>query len=69
MPTHRDPSAFESFRALDAGFDLSKFDSIAVTRANHTEKRESPNGTYYIYDGVHRALVLVHWVMSGQSKH
>jgi hypothetical protein len=64
---YHDPAAFESFRALDAGFDISKFDFIALTPANEAEKRQSPSGTYYIYDGVHRALVLAHRVMSGQS--
>jgi hypothetical protein len=67
--SYHDPAAFESFRTLDAGFDLSKFDFIAVTPANDSEKRQSPSGTYYIYDGVHRALVLAHRVMSGQSKY
>ena len=65
--TYHDPASFESFTALDAAFDLSKFDFIAVTPANDFEKRQSPRGTYYIYDGVHRALVLAHRVMSGQS--
>ena len=69
MPTFHDPTAFESFRALDAGFDISKFDLIAVTPANDSEKRQSPSGTYYSFDGVHRALVLAHRVMSGQSKY
>jgi hypothetical protein len=67
--TYHDPAAFESYRALDAGFDISKFDFIAVTPANDSEKRQSPSGTYYIYDGVHRALVLAHRVMSGQTKY
>ncbi len=66
---YHDPAAFESFRALDAGFDMSKFDFIAVTPANESEKQQSPSGTHYIYDGVHRALVLAHRVMSGQSKY
>lgn len=66
---YHDPAAFESYRALDTGFDISKFDFIAVTPANDSEKRQSPNGTYYIYDGVHRALVLAHRVMSGHSKY
>lgn len=69
MPMYHDPGLFESFRALDAGFDISKFDFIAVTPANESEKRQSPSGTYYIYDGVHRALVLAHRVMSGQLKY
>jgi hypothetical protein len=69
MPTHHDPAAFESFEVLDARFDISKFDFIAVTPANDSEKRQSPSGTYYIYDGVHRALVLAHRVLSRQSNY
>jgi len=69
VPTHHAPGAFESYRALDADFDFSKFDFIAVTPAKESERRQSPSGTYYIYDGVHRSLVLAHRVMNGQSKY
>jgi hypothetical protein len=47
MPMYHDPAAFESFRSLDAAFDISKFDFIAVTPANDSEKRQSPNGTVW----------------------
>lgn len=69
VPTYHDPSAFENFRALDAGFDISKFDFIAVTPATDSERRQSPSGTYYIYDGVHRALVLAHRILTGQVEY
>jgi hypothetical protein len=69
MPMFHDPAAFESFEALNAGFDISKFDFIAVTPANDSERRQSPNGTYYIYDGVHRALVFAYRVLSGQMEY
>ena len=29
MPSYPDPAAFESYKALDAGSDISKFDFIA----------------------------------------
>jgi hypothetical protein len=69
MPMYHAPVAFERFEALDAGFDISKFDFIAVVPANDSERRQSPSGTFYIYDGVHRALVLAHRVLSGQMEY
>jgi len=69
MPMFHDPAAFESFETLDASFDISKFDFIAVTPANDSERRQSPSGTYYIYDGVHRALVFAYRVLSGQMEY
>jgi hypothetical protein len=69
MPAFHDPAAFVRFEALNAGFEISKFDFIAVTPANDSERRQSPSGTFYIYDGVHRTLVLAHRVMSRQLKY
>jgi hypothetical protein len=65
-PTQHDPGAFRSFEALDADFDISKFDLLAVVPANDSERRQSPHGTFYIFDGVHRSLVLAHRVLSRQ---
>lgn len=67
MPTCHDPAAFESFEKLNTGFDINKFDFIAVTPATDSEKLQSPSGTYYIYDGVHKSLVLAYRILNGQS--
>lgn len=43
---------------IDAAFDRSKFGWIALTPSNTSEQKETPQGTYYIYDGVHKSIVL-----------
>ena len=49
---------FEKCVQIDESFDLSRFHWIALTPCVNNELRESPRGTYYIYDGVHKAIVL-----------
>jgi hypothetical protein len=61
------PAAFESYNKLDSAFDFAEFDFIAVMAANDSERRQSPDGTFYIYDGVHRTLVLAHRILTKQS--
>jgi hypothetical protein len=49
---------FERCVTIDESFDYSKLGWIAVTPLDDREKRDNPDGTYYIYDGVHKSLVL-----------
>lgn len=51
-------SWFDKCVAIDQGFDYQKFGWLAVVPLNSHEQRESPSGTYYIFDGVHKAIVL-----------
>jgi hypothetical protein len=67
--TQHDPAALRSFEAIDSAFDFSKFGFVAVMPASDSEKRQSPSGTFYIYDGVHRSLVLAHRVLTKQSNY
>lgn len=66
-PTQHLPAAFESFERINSDFDFAKFDFVAVVAANDSERRQSPNGTFYIYDGVHRTLVFAHRILTKQS--
>jgi hypothetical protein len=43
---------------IDASFNYSAFGWLALTPCTPSEQQETPNGTYYIYDGVHKSLVL-----------
>ena len=49
---------FEKCVIIDVSFDYSKLGWIAVTPLIDGEKRDSPDGTYYVYDGVHKSIVL-----------
>jgi hypothetical protein len=51
-------SWFSTCAGIDKAFDYSKFGFIAVTPLTSSERHETPEGSYYIYDGVHRSIVL-----------
>ncbi|SRR6266436_7230893 len=51
-------AGFEWFRpcvAIDNAFDYGKVGLVALTPLNEPEKRETPSGNYYIYDGCTKA--------------
>jgi hypothetical protein len=68
-PTQHVPAAFDSFEKINSAFDLAEFDFIAVMAANDSERRQSPSGSFYIYDGVHRSLVFAHRVLTKQTSY
>lgn len=43
---------------IDSAFSYAKFGWVALVPTNEHERRESPTGTYYVFDGVHKTLVL-----------
>ena len=53
-----DPKWFEKCALIDAKFDYELFEWITVVGATDQEHEQSPHGTFYIYDGCHKALVL-----------
>lgn len=52
------PKWFDKCKKINDNFDIDKFGWIAVTPATEDELRSSPKGTFYIYDGTHKSLVL-----------
>jgi hypothetical protein len=50
---------------IDRTFDSSKFGLIALTTLTPDEKIETPKGSYYIFDGVHRSIVLAKKLFKG----
>ena len=56
---------FDTCTEIDKAFDYSKFGSIALTPLTPPEKAETPKGSYYIYDGVHRSIVLAKKLIRG----
>ena len=43
---------------IDVAFDYTKFGLIVLTPMVNSEKSETPQGTFYIFDGVHKTIVL-----------
>jgi hypothetical protein len=49
---------FQKCTDIDVAFDFGKVGWIAVTPLVVGELKETPHGNYYIYDGVHKSIVL-----------
>ncbi len=55
------------FAEIDKDFDFSKFGLIFLNPLNEVERQETPQGNYYIYDGVHRSIVLAKRLMTTEA--
>jgi hypothetical protein len=62
-----DPSWFRSCKRIDAEFSFDEFDFIGLMPANDCERRQSPGGKFYIYDGAHKTLVLAYRLLAKQT--
>jgi hypothetical protein len=61
---------FEWFRPcveIDEAFDYSKLGLVALTPLIESERRETSAGNYYIYDGVHKSIVLAKRLLRGET--
>lgn len=56
--SQHDPGWFKKCVNIDTRFDYDRFGWIIVVPATSHERDQSPYGTFYIYDGCHKALVL-----------
>jgi hypothetical protein len=64
--TQHNPDAFVRFKELDAAFNFDELDLVAIMPTNDAERRQSPGGTFYVYDGVCRTLVLAYKLLNKQ---
>jgi hypothetical protein len=53
-----DPDWFKPCVTVDKEFDFSKFGWLTIVPGTDSERRQSPKGSFYIHDGVHKSLVL-----------
>jgi hypothetical protein len=65
-PSVHNPGWFERCIEMDAAFEYERFGRVAVVLPTDSERRQSLFGSFYIYDGVHRTLVLAKRLLSGQ---
>jgi len=63
------PKWFKNCVLINAQFDFSKFGWITLVLANDQERRQSPEGTFYIYDGAHKTLVLAKKLLLGEIRY
>ncbi len=57
---------FEKCVEIDSAFDYAKFGWVALVPTNEDERQESPTGTYYVFDGVHKTMVLAKKLMRNE---
>jgi hypothetical protein len=65
-------AGFKWFRRcvdIDAAFDYGKVGLVALTPLNEAERRETPAGNYYIYDGVHKSIVMAKGLLRGETEY
>ncbi len=60
---------FQKCVAIDGAFDLEKFGWVAVTPLVAGELRETPHGSHYVYDGVHKSIVLAKRLLRGELQY
>jgi hypothetical protein len=54
---------------IDKAFDYGKVGLVALTPLNESEIRETARGNYYIYDGVHKSIVLAKRLLRGETEY
>jgi hypothetical protein len=47
-------------------FTFARFGLVAVTPLVPSELTDTPHGSYYLYDGLHRAIVLAKKILRGE---
>jgi len=52
------PQWFTPCAEIDRAFDMDRFGLLILTPATEGEYRQSPGGIYYVFDGVHKSIVL-----------
>ena len=62
-----DPDFFEKCVPINRCFDFRKFGWVAVVAATEQERDQSPLGSFYIYDGLHKTLVLAKRLLAGET--
>jgi hypothetical protein len=55
------------YASSDTAFDYGKVGLVALTPLNEQERRETAAGNYYIYDGVHKSIVLAKRLLRGET--
>ncbi len=61
------PEWFARCIHIDTGFDFAHFGWIAVVYPKDSEREQSPTGSFYIFDGVHKTLVLAKRLLKGET--
>jgi hypothetical protein len=61
------PEFFKPCVEIDSCFDWRRFGWVAVVAANDEDRRQSPLGSFYVFDGAHKSLVLAKRLLAGET--
>jgi len=61
------PDWFERCVRIDGAFEFNQFGWVAVVAANDGERKQSPGGSFYLFDGMHKTLVLAKRLMKRET--
>lgn len=68
-PKLHDPAMFAKTRYLDENFDYEKFGMLILAPSNEEEREQSPDGSFFLYDGFHRSLVLAKYLLEEEVEY
>lgn len=57
-PDQHNPEWFKKCIPINSDFKYANFGLITIVSANDGERKQCPKGSFYIYDGIHKSLVL-----------
>jgi hypothetical protein len=57
-------SWFQKCVEIDARFDATLVGWVVLTPANSHERAETPQSNYYIFDGVHKTIVMAKRILT-----
>ena len=60
---------FQQCADIDGKFDIEKVGWVAVTPLVAGEQKYTPNGSYYVYDGVHKSIVVAKRILRREFKY
>ena len=60
---------FQRCADIDENFDYAKLGWIVLTPLIPNERRETPDATFYIFEGVHRSIVLAKRLLREEEKY
>ena len=64
-----DPVQFGKCRYIDENFDYERLGVLMLAPMTDDERMQSPGGSFFIYDGYHRSLVLAWRLLAGEAEY
>ncbi len=66
-PTKHQPEWFQKCLPIAESFQYDSFGFVTLMQLNDWERKQTPHGTFYIYDGAHKSLVLSTLLVKGDT--